>query len=169
MGFFVLVRYAMRDMRLDVNLLREGLMRMPGLVMENLQMEREVSGDLWRVHVPYLDREKDLVTIRSLDVRRQLREGGEWYFFGAEGVYSHDEGRAIVRGVLGTLETRERMWNLEGPELHWDNQSREFTFPAGLTLYDSEFSLVTPKASMDEAGVVLLEKGGSIQWTRPLE
>ena len=73
LGFAVLVRYAMRDMHLDVDLLREGLMRMPGLVMENLQMEREVSGDLWQVRVPYLDQEKDLVTIRSLDVRRQLK------------------------------------------------------------------------------------------------
>ena len=169
LGFAVLVRYAMRDMQLDVNLLREGLMRMPGLVMENLQMEREVSGDLWQVRVPYLDREKDLVTIRSLDVRRQIKEGGEWYFFGAEGVYSHDEGRAMVRGVHGTLETPERTWNLEGAVLRWDDKSREFTFPEGLTLYDSEFLLVTPKASMDEAGVVLLEKGGSLQWTRPLE
>ncbi len=163
------MRYAMRDMKLDVNLLREGLVHMPGLVMENLQMEREVSGDLWRVRVPYLDREKDLVTIRSLDVRRQLSEGGEWYFFGTEGVYSHDEGRAIVHGVRGTMETPERIWNLEGAVLRWDDKSGEFTFPEGLTLYDNEFLLTTPKASMDEAGVVLLEKGGSLQWTRPLE
>ena len=41
-----LVRYAMRDMRLDVDLLREGLMNMPGLVMENMQLAREVSGNV---------------------------------------------------------------------------------------------------------------------------
>ena len=75
----------------------------------------------------------------------------------------------MVRGVHGTMETPERTWNLEGAVLRWDDKSREFTFPEGLTLYDSEFLLVTPEASMDEAGVVLLEKGGSLQWTRPLE
>ena len=169
LGFVVLVRYAMRDIKLDADLLREGLMRMPGLIMENLQMEREVSGDLWRVRVPYLDREGDLVTVRSLDVRRRLHEGGEWYFFGAEGVYSHDEGRAMVRGLHGTLETGERTWNLDGSALRWDEGSGEFTFPEGLALYDSEFLLVTPEASLDERGVILVEKGGLLQWTRPLE
>ena len=46
--------------------------------------------------------------------------------------------------------------------------SREFSFPLGLTLYDDEFVLRTSEASMDESGVVVLEKGGTVTWTKPL-
>ena len=167
-GIVALVRYAMRDMRLDVDLLREGLMNMPGLVMENMQLAREVSGDVWHVRVPYLERRGELVAVRSVDVHRQIREGGEWYLFGAEGVYSNDERTACVNGLLGTLEAPARIWNLESPRLLWSEASGDFVFPSGLTLYNNEFLLSAPEASMDRTGVVLLEKGGQLQWTKPL-
>ena len=70
-----LVRYAMRDMQLDVDLLREGLMNMPGLVMENMQLAREVSGDVWRVRVPYLERRGELVAVRSAGNSRRAGSG----------------------------------------------------------------------------------------------
>ena len=167
-GVAVLVRYAMRDMRLDVDLLRESLTRMPGLIVENVQLERVVSGDLWRVRVPYLERDGEETSVRSLDIRRQLQEGGEWYFFGAKGVYNEKERAAQVRGLVGTLETADRVWNLESPELQWDEAEKDFLFPRGLTLYDDEFLLNTSEASMDAGGNILLEKGGLLQWTKPL-
>lgn len=168
-GLVVLVRYAARDLQLDADLLRESLTRMPGVVMEDIQMEREISGDLWGVRVPYLNREGNQISVRSLDVRRQLRDGGEWTFFGAEGVYWHGQQSATVQGLLGTLQTEDRTWNLESPKVHWSALSHEAIFPEGLTLYDQEFLLLTSEASMDEAGVVLLQEGGSIQWTKPLD
>ena len=50
----------------------------------------------------------------------------------------------------------------------WSEASGDFVFPRGLTLYDDEFLLSAPEASMDRTGVVLLEKGGQLQWTKPL-
>ncbi len=168
LGIAVLVRYVMRDLRLDVDLLREGLLRMPGIVMENLEFDREISGDRWRVRLPLAERLGEQVTVRSIDIRRRIVSGGEWYFFGAHGVYSNDEKAAVLRGLLGTLETPTRVLNLESPSLEWREARNEFRFPSGLTLYDDEFVLETPEASMDESGVVLLEKGGTLVWTKPL-
>ena len=165
----VLVRYAMRDMNLNVDLLREGLMRMPGLVTENINLERTISEDLWRVHVPYLERDGAKITVRSLDITRRIKEGGEWYFFGAEGFYDNTEKTARVRGLVGTLNSVTRVWNLESPELLWLENNGEFVFPNGMTVYDDEFLLNASKASMDAEGSVLLEEGGSLQWTKPLE
>ena len=169
-GLVVLVRYAMRDMQLDVDLLRDSLMNMPALVMENIQMAREISGDIWRVKVPYLDREGNTVRLRSLDIRRQLSgDKGEWYFFGREGIYSHDIKKASITGLLGTLEADTRIWNLQSNRLDWQENKNSLVFPEGLVIYDDEFMLKTPIASIDKSGVILLEKGGVIQWVKPLE
>lgn len=169
-GLVVLVRYAMRDMKLDVDLLRESLLNMPGIVMENIHMAREVSGDMWRVRIPYLDREGNTVNMKSLDIRRELKDNkGEWYFFGKSGVYSHDQRAASISGLLGTLEADSRTWNLESPKLNWLEDKNTFIFPEGLVIYDKELSLQTPHASMDESGVILLQRGGVIHWVRPLE
>ena len=170
LGLVVLVRLAMSDMNLDVDLLRDSLMKMPGIVMENIQFAREVSGDMWRVKIPYLDRDGDTVNMRSLDIRREIsNDKGEWYFFGREGVYSHDQKTASISGLLGTLDDSERVWNLESPKLDWQEKNNTFTFPEGLVIYDEEFLLRTPQASMDNSGVILLEQGGVIQWVKPIE
>ena len=84
------------------------------------------------------------------------------------GVYSHDKKAAVIQGLLGTLETPTRVLNLESPRLEWREAGGEFSFPWGLTLYDDEFVLRTSEASMDESGVVILEKGGTVTWMKPL-
>ena len=169
LGLVVLVRFAMRDMELDVDLLRESIMNVPAVIMENIQLSREVSGDMWRIKIPYLDRDGDLVHVKSLDIRRQISGGrGEWYFFGREGVYSHDEKAASINGLLGTLADENRTWNLEGKKLNWQEENNTFTFPEGVVLYDEELSLNATYASMDNSGVILLDHGGVIQWQKPL-
>lgn len=170
LGLVVLVRFAMRDMELNVDLLRESIMKVPAVVMENIQLSREVSGDMWRVKIPYLDRDGDLVNVKSLDIRRHISgDKGEWYFFGGEGVYSHDVKEASIKGLLGTLADENRTWNLEGKRLNWKEKNNTFIFPEGLVLYDEELSLNAPYASMDNSGVILLDHGGVIQWLKPLE
>ena len=169
-GLVIIVSYARRDIQLDVDLLRESLLNMPGLVMENIQMSREVSGDMWRIKLPYLDREGDIIRMRSLDIRRQLSgDKGEWYFFGREGIYSHDINAASISGLLGTLENDGRTWKLESNRLDWQEGKDSLVFPEGLFIYDDELKLKTPQASIDKSGVILLEQGGVIQWVKPLK
>ena len=168
-GIIILARYAMRDMNLDVDLLRESLMKMPGIVMENIQFSREVSGDLWRVKIPYLEREGNLFSVKSLDVTREIsNDSGEWKFIGDEGVFSYDKQIASVKGLHGRLDSKKRVWNLESPKLNWAQENNTFVFPEGLVIYDTEFLLRTPLASMDNSGVILLEQGGVIQWVKPI-
>ncbi|MDR1979652.1 MAG: hypothetical protein LBQ42_13035 [Synergistaceae bacterium] len=164
----LLARYAFRDIRLDVDLLRESLERMPGLVLENLEFEREISGDLWRVRVPLVERRDDKIEVRSVDVRR-LTDGREWYFWGARGFYSEKAESADLLSLLGTLETDTRVLNLESPWLSWSRDENEFLFPRGLTIYDAEFILQSDAASVDASGTVLLGKGGVIRWRKAPE
>ncbi len=170
LGLVVLVRFAMRDMELDVDVLRESIMNLPAVIMENIQLSREVSGDMWRIKIPYLDRDGDTVNVKSLDIRREISgDKGEWYFFGREGIYSHDVKEASITDLLGTLKDENRTWNLEGKRLNWQEKNNTLTFPEGLTIYDEELSLKAPNASMDNSGVILLDHGGVIQWLKPLE
>ena len=169
-GLLVIVSYARRDINLNVDLLRDSLLNMPALIMENIQLARVVSGDIWRVKVPYLDREGDTVRMRSLDIRRQISgDKGEWYFFGKNGLYSNDIKAAAITGLRGTLETDTRTFNLESSRLNWQDGIDSLVFPEGLTIFDDELMLKTPLASIDKSGVILLEQGGVIQWVKPLE
>jgi hypothetical protein len=165
----LMVRYALRDISLDVDLLREGLERMPGLLLENLEFEREISGDFWRVQIPWAQRSGGRVEVRSFDVHRRIADGGEWYFRSARGVYSEEAASVDLGPLLGTLATGVRVLNLESPRLFWSRDGSDFLFPEGLTIYDAEFILRADVASLDASGTVLLDRGGVIRWTRKLE
>ena len=167
----IIVEYARRDMNLDVDLLRESLMKIPGLVMENISMSREISGDMWRVKIPYLEQEGNTAFVKSIDIKREISgdENHEWTFFGQSGIYSHDEKTASISNLTGKLETQDRIWTLESEKLSWQEKNNTFIFPEGLKIYDGEFSLDTPNASMDNSGVILLQQGGVIRWVKPLK
>ena len=169
-GLVTLVQYAVRDMNLNIDLLRESLMKIPGIVMENINMSREISGDIWLVKIPYLEQEGNTAYVKSIDIRREISgDNREWTFFGQSGIYSHDEKTASINNLSGKLETEDRILTLTGKKLTWQEKNNTFIFSEGLEIYDNEFSLNTTNASMDNSGVILLPKGGVIRWVRPLK
>ena len=167
----LLVLYAFRDIALDVDLLRESLQNMPSMVLENLEFEREISGDIWQVRIPLAERRAGRVEVRSVDVSRRMESGREWYFRSAAGFYSEEAGSVDLVALLGTLETDSRVLNLESPYLSWNSPGTDgggFFFPRGLAIYDNEFLLTADAASIDEEGVILLDRGGVIKWTKDM-
>ncbi|MBQ6972590.1 MAG: hypothetical protein IJP86_09595 [Synergistaceae bacterium] len=167
-GVCWLVQLAIQDSSLDIDLLRESLLNMPGIVMENIRFSREISGDLWQVRLPYLEQRDKTVNFRSADIKRTLSgDKGQWSFFGKAGVYSDDKKAASLYGLTGTLHDEGRTWTLDSPVLTWQETGNTLIFPQGLTLRDDEFSLDTPIASTDNSRVILLQHGGVIIWRKP--
>jgi len=162
----VMIRYVFKDINLNLDLLRESLENLPVIELENLEFEREISGDLWWVRIPMARRQDNIVEVRSIDVRRRLADGKEWFFMGSRGLYSETAESADLTRLLGTLETDTRVLNLEGPFLSWSKNTDVFLFPKGLVLYDSEFLLETDLASIDTSGVVELSEGAVIRWKK---
>jgi len=162
----VMIKYISSDINLDLDLLRKSLENMPAVVLENLEFEREISGDMWWVRVPLAKRQNYIVEVHSVDVRRRLADGNEWFFMGSRGLYSETAESADLTGLLGTLETGTRVLNLESPLLSWSKSTDVFLFPRGLVIYDAEFLLETKLASLDISGVVALNEGAVIRWRK---
>jgi len=136
------------------------------LMMENLEFEREVSGDIWRVRTPIAERRLDIVEFHIVYVERRLASGKEWLFRGAHGLYSEAIASADVTDVVGTIETADRVLNLESPFLVWTMNENTFLFPKGVTVYDEEISLKADLASIDEYGIIALNEGAVIRWKK---
>lgn len=167
LGIIRLVQYAISDMNLDVDLLRESLLNMPGMVMENIRFSREISGDVWRVRLPYVEEREKTLVFMSADISRTLSgDRGRWSFFGKSGTYSDDAKTASIFDLTGILQENNRTWILESPQFTWQDKNTTFIFPEGLTIHDEEFSLVTPIASTDNSRVILLQHGGVIKWRK---
>ena len=163
---FVMAGYIVRDINLDVELLRESLENVPSVVMENLEFEREISGELWRVRTPVAERRHDIVEFQTIEVQRRFVSGKEWFFTGLHGFYSEATESADVMDLTGTMETDTRMLNVESPFLSWTMDENVFLFPRGLIVYDAEFLLETDVAILDESGIMALNEGAVIRWRK---
>ena len=161
-GIIWLTRSALEDIRLDIGIMP----RTSGLILENLEFEREISGDLWRLRTPLAERHDEKIEMLSPDILRKLENGEEWHFMGERGVYREKEESASLSSLLGTLATGTRVLNLRSPYLSWSKDEKTFLFPNGITVYDTEFLLEADMASIDESGIILLDRGGVITWTK---
>ena len=167
LGMIRIVQLAINDMNLDIDLLRETLLNMPGMVMENIKFSRKISGDIWQVNLPYIEEKNRLLVFMSADISRMMSGNkGKWSFFGKSGTYSDDAKIASISGLTGVLQDNGRTWVLESPKLTWQDKNTTFIFPEGLKIHDDEFSLSAPAASTDNSRVILLQHGGVIRWRK---
>jgi len=164
-----MVSYAFEDYYLNLDQLRESLENVPVVVLENLEFEREISGEMWRVKTPVAERKHDIVEFYSMDVQRRFVSGKEWFFTGSRGIYSETAESADVTDVVGTMETDTRVLNLESPFLEWTMNENLFLFPRGLVVHDPEFLLEADLASLDESGIMALNEGAVIRWRKSAE
>ena len=163
----VMAHYIVIDLNLDPeSLLNRDTDDDAAMMMENLEFEREVSGDLWRMRTPVAERRHDIVEFHVVYVERHLASGKEWLFRGEHGLYSEAAASADVTDVVGTIETADRMLNLESPFLVWTMNENTFVFPKGVTVYDEEIFLEADLASIDEYGVIALNERAVIRWRR---
>ena len=162
----VMVRYVFSDINLDLDLLRKGLENMPVVVVENLEFEREISGELWLVRTPLAKRRNDIIEFHSMGARRRLANGKEWFLTSLSGIYSETTESADLNDLSGIIETDAHVFSFESPFLSWSKNENLFLFPRGLIIYDAELFLETDLASFDESGIIALNEGAVIRWRK---
>jgi len=162
----VMAYFVFLDLNRDLDALRESFEDVPVVVIENLEFEREISGELWRMRTPVAERRHDIVELHTVDVQRRFASGKEWFFTGLHGLYSEATASADVTDLVGTMETETRVLNLESPLLSWTMDENVFLFPKGVIVYDVEFLLETDLASLDESGILALNEGAVIRWRK---
>jgi len=162
----VMAYYVVLDLTRDLEQLIRNLENVPPIIVENLEFEREVSGDLWRMWTPRAERRPDVVELHTVDVHRRFANGREWAFTGLHGFYFEAAEAADVTYVSGTMETETRILNLESPLLKWTMEGNVFLFPEGVLVYDDEFTLETDLARLDESGIMEFDEGAVIRWRR---
>ncbi|MDR1741294.1 MAG: hypothetical protein LBR38_05535 [Synergistaceae bacterium] len=170
LGVAVMVQYVFRDIELGDALLREALEHMPGVVMENLEFEREVSGDLWQVSIFRAERRAGVVTLTSVDVSREPVSSGDdqrWRVFGDYGVYSEAGESGDLFRPRGVLEFDGRPIDFSGPRLSYARVEGEasLSFPDGILLSGDDISISADAARVDRSGVIFFDRGGVLRWT----
>lgn len=154
---------AVRDIALD---LKAGKIPagIPDSILENIDLDREINGDLWKANVGKVERGKDWATLYTIAVDVERANGQLWTLRAPKGKYLEKEETAEISSPTGTMSGGEVTFHYAAPLARWNRESGKILFPEGfeasgdLGRFQAEFMELLPE------GIMEADKGASIQW-----
>ena len=166
------------DLSLQTTMVRKGLAHIPAMVVENIGVDREFAGVLWKGSIARAERGESGVTLTSIDMTGEWPEGRRIRFSAPEAGYEEARERAVIERISGVIwyaavsgdtasgdsAAGEPEVRFEAKRALWTNGSREIVFPEGLLVFSPGGTLrgQTARASID--GEFRIEGGAVLTW-----
>ena len=139
----------------------------PEVVLRGIDLEREVSGDVWVLHSERAERYESLNRLESIDVVFTTRDGKTWLMKAPEGTVTHDAGKIELVNPSGSSEDQPRPVFWKAPLARWDGEKEAWFFPDGLHLWNETVDVRGNTGTIRPGGEMILEKGVTVSWKRP--
>ncbi|MDK2959408.1 MAG: hypothetical protein PWP47_1452 [Synergistaceae bacterium] len=160
-GYFAF--QVIRDAALDLS---EGRIPagIPDSILENITIDREVNGDLWKANVGKVERGKDWANLFSIDVEVVRGNGRVWTLKAPKGRYFEKNMRADITEPKGTMTDGTVLFHYRAPLAEWEQKSNKVVFPEGfeasgdLGLFEAGHMTLIP------GGIMEADKGATVKW-----
>ena len=159
----IVVIYLMHDVKLNEEIKKLIVNNTPEIILENIIFERDMFDSLWKITVPSLERQKEVVKISSIDISRKFSNGDIWEIAGNNGEYIESTEIAAFNEISGNIVIDGQPLQLYAPYVSWEKSGDLVVLSKGITINGEYGSLSADKAKLESANLVILE-GGEIIW-----
>jgi len=139
----------------------------PEVVLRGIDLEREVSGDVWVLPSDRAGRYETLNRLESIDVVLTTSDGEIWLMKAPEGTVTHDAGKIELVNPSGSSEDQPAPVFWKAPLARWDGEKEAWFFPDGLHLWNETVDVRGNTGTIRPGGEMILEKGVAVSWKRP--
>ncbi|MFP4483098.1 MAG: hypothetical protein ACLFN0_09950 [Thermovirgaceae bacterium] len=139
----------------------------PELVVRGLDLEREISGDVWVLHSMRAERYEKINRLESIEVIMTTANGDVWLVNAPEGTVTHDGGEIRLFDPLGRRKDEKKPLFWTAPEALWDGKKEVWFFSEGIHLWDDTVDVKGRVGTLRPGGKMRLEKGVTVSWKRP--
>lgn len=137
------------------------------VLIENLELEREISGDLFQVKAKEARKMQDeRVEASSLDVGATLGGGGRWKMRAASGSLE-TSGEIRLSEVIATNLRQGQDLDLEAKTVRWDTERRLWDLEGGITVRQGNLQAGGKNGVADPNGRVTLSGEAWATWQKP--
>ena len=136
------------------------------LTLENVHIRKRLSGDLWEIRAPLLEKGDFGATATSVDATT-FRADGDAFVFAASTVRLEEEGetlRLFVSDMRGVGSGDNYRLSIDAPLAIWSSVSDEGVFPETVRLTGDGFRLEGLRGVVQRNGVCDLSGGVVVQW-----
>lgn len=126
------------------------------VLIQNLELEREISGDIFRIRAMEARKMQDeRIEASSLDVRASLSGGGQWQLKAVSG--SLEPGGEIrLSSVFASKPGKGMNLDITAKEALWNPEQRQWDFEEGVLLRQGILSAGANRGMADPSGRVTL-------------
>jgi len=136
----------------------------PPVVVEGLDVDREMSGDLWSVKAVHVEQRGDVSDADSLDIVINTSGGTVWLISADRGHVVETDEDITLYEATGFVSSDVRPFFWKAPRAHWIPASETWLFDEGLEAWDDTVYLRGNKGIMPMSGDLSVEEGASVQW-----
>lgn len=138
------------------------------VLVESLDLEREVSGDVFRIKAAEARKMQDgTVEASSLDVGAVMHQGSVWFLKAASGRLMPDGVILLSGGLYATNQRKAGDQNMEAESARWDPVSRSWELEGGITLRHGAMKAGGRTGLVEPDGRITLSGGAWATWIKP--
>ena len=153
--------YLWRDLHLSDN----EIVPVPDIVVENIEVNREIDGKKWKLKAPRVEHKDGIIYGYSLDVEMNDKAGKQALLKSKTGTFTRESEDITLNDSHGTFAEKEHLYNLRTGTAHYDSASKTWHFLNSVLISDDKSELTAAKGTLDtKSGIISLTGDSIIKW-----
>ncbi|AER66320.1 hypothetical protein Tlie_0585 [Thermovirga lienii DSM 17291] len=136
----------------------------PDVTLEDVEVQRDISGDLWTLHAERAQRFGDKNNLELIKVKSVTKDGALWFMDAPRGTVTDDGKVAELWNVKGRAEKFNPPFSWKGKKAQWNQEGNCWLFPEGLSIEGRDFFAEGSLGVVEMSGKVTLEGGAYARW-----
>lgn len=138
------------------------------VLLESIDLEREISGDLFRLKAAEARKMQDgTVEASSLDLGATIRGDSRWFLKAASGRLEPGGEILLTGKIFATHPRKSGNLNMEAESARWDPTRRIWELEGTITLRHGEMTAGGKTGSVEPDGRTKLSGGAWAKWEKP--
>lgn len=158
----VIVAFLWRDLNLAN---RAGDITLPDIIVENIEIDREINGKQWKLVSPRVEHKDGLFYGESLDVTITENDGKTTRISADKGIFTRANNDIEMTGADAVVTTKEHVYSFKAGRVEFDAAKELWSFFDGVMLSNEKITVEGTDGSYDsKSGECTVTGGGVVTW-----
>jgi hypothetical protein len=158
-----LITFLIHDVKLNEEIKKLSAADTPEITLDNIRFERDMFDSLWKINIPSLERQKEVVKILSIDISREFPNGDIWELNGKSGEFVERSEIATFNEISGHIIFDGQTLEIYAPHVSWEKSGDLVVISKGIRINGEYSSLSADSAKVEDGNMVTIERG-EIVW-----
>jgi lipopolysaccharide assembly outer membrane protein LptD (OstA) len=158
----VIVVFFWRDLNLAN---RVGNIQLPDIIVENIEIERDINGKRWKLSSPRVEHRDGLFYGDSLDIKITESDGKYTRISADNGVFTKANNDIEMTGANALMKHKDGEFSLKAGRVEFKAETEQWFFSGGVILTDRKIKVEGKEGVYDaKSGKCIVSEGGVITW-----